>query len=70
MNTTSLGGGSSKGGPALATGTFDQVSLQGAWPAGRWTGQDIQADQLTDALPASAQGFTQAAGRVHRVRVR
>jgi ABC-type transport system involved in multi-copper enzyme maturation permease subunit len=63
VNTTSLGGGSSKGGPSLATGTFDQVSRQGDWPAGHWTGQDIQ--RTTDnALPASAQGFTQAGDRL------
>ena len=63
VNTTSLGGGSSKGGPTLATGTFDQVSRRGAWPAGGWTGQDIQ--RMTDgALPASAQGFTQAGDRL------
>jgi ABC-type transport system involved in multi-copper enzyme maturation permease subunit len=62
VNTTSLGGGSSKGGPTLATGVFDQVSRQGSWPAGRWTGQDIQ--RMTDvALPPSAQGFTQAGDR-------
>ena len=62
VNTTSLGGGSSKGGPTLATGVFDQVSRQGSWPAGRWTGQDIQ--RMTDAaLPLSAQGFTQAGDR-------
>jgi ABC-type transport system involved in multi-copper enzyme maturation permease subunit len=59
VNTTSLGGGSSKGGPTLATGTFDQVSRQGAWPAARWTGQDLQGT-MDPALPASAQGFTQA----------
>ena len=63
VTTTSLGGGSSTGGPTLATGTFDQVSRQGAWPAGRWTGQDIQ--RMTDgALPASAQGFTQTGDRL------
>jgi ABC-type transport system involved in multi-copper enzyme maturation permease subunit len=62
VNTTSLGGGSSKGGPTLATGTFDQVSQQGTWPARRWTGQDIQR-MTDDALPASAQGFTQAGDR-------
>jgi len=62
VNTTSLGGGSSKGGPTLATGVFDQVSRPGSWPAGRWTGQDIQ--RMTDvALPPSAQGFTQAGDR-------
>jgi ABC-type transport system involved in multi-copper enzyme maturation permease subunit len=63
VNTTSLGGGSSKGGPSLATGTFDQVSRQGAWPAARWTGQDIQGTRDM-ALPASAQGFTQAGDRL------
>jgi ABC-type transport system involved in multi-copper enzyme maturation permease subunit len=62
-NTVSLGGGSSTGGPTLATGTFDQVSRQGAWPAARWTGQDIHG--TTDVpLPASAQGFTQAGDRL------
>jgi ABC-type transport system involved in multi-copper enzyme maturation permease subunit len=63
VNTTSLGGGSSKGGPTLATGVFDQVSRQGSWPAGRWTGQDIQR-MTDDALVPSAQGFTQDAGRL------
>jgi ABC-type transport system involved in multi-copper enzyme maturation permease subunit len=62
VNTTSLGGGSSTGGPALATGAFDQVSRQGAWPASRWTGQDLQGT-MGPALPASAQGFTQAGGQ-------
>ena len=63
VNTTSLGGGSSKGGPSLATGTFDQVSRQGAWPAAGWTGQDLQGT-MDPALPASAQGFTQAGSRL------
>jgi ABC-type transport system involved in multi-copper enzyme maturation permease subunit len=63
VNTTSLGGGSSTGGPTLATGTFDQVSRQGAWPAARWTGQDLQGT-MDPALSASAQGFTQAGNRL------
>jgi ABC-type transport system involved in multi-copper enzyme maturation permease subunit len=62
----SLGGSSTTGGPTLATATFDQVTRQGTWPAGaagRWTGTDIQG--TTDAvLPPSAQGFTQAGGRL------
>ncbi len=63
VNSTSLGGGSSTGGPALATAAFDRVGRVGRWPAGRWTGQEIQG--TTDiALPASAQGFTQAGGRL------
>jgi len=63
VNTTSLGGGSSTGGPTLATAAFDQVSRQGSWPAGRWTGQDIQGT-MDHALSPSAQGFTQAGDRL------
>ena len=63
VTTTSLGGGSSKGGPSLATGTFDQVNRQGAWPAARWTGQDIRGT-MDNALSPSAQGFTQAGSRL------
>jgi ABC-type transport system involved in multi-copper enzyme maturation permease subunit len=63
VNTTSLGGGSSKGGPTLATGIFDQVSRRGAWPAARWTGQDIRGT-MDNALSPSAQGFTQAGNRL------
>jgi ABC-type transport system involved in multi-copper enzyme maturation permease subunit len=62
VNSTSLGGGSSTGGPALATAAFDQVSRLGHWPAPQWTGQDIQGTRDI-ALPASVQGFTQAGGR-------
>jgi hypothetical protein len=61
--STSLGGSSSTGGPALATGAFDHVSRQGSWPAAGWTGRAIQAPGDT-ALPASAQGFTQAGDRL------
>jgi ABC-type transport system involved in multi-copper enzyme maturation permease subunit len=47
----------------LATAAFDRVGRLGKWPAGQWTGQEIQG--TTDiALPASAQGFTQAGGRL------
>ncbi len=65
VTSTSLGGSSAKGGPALATGAFDHVSQSGDWPAGstgRWTGQHIQGN-TDNALPASVQGFTQMAGR-------
>ncbi len=64
VNSTSFGGSSSKGGPALATGIFDQVSRQGAWPAGssgQWTGQDIQGP-ADNALQPTAQGYREAAG--------
>src|SRR5581483_1399856 len=41
----------------------DHVSRAGSWPAAGWTGQAIQKPADT-ALPASAQGFTQAGGRL------
>jgi ABC-type transport system involved in multi-copper enzyme maturation permease subunit len=65
VNSTGLGTASSKGGGALATGGFDHVSLQGAWPAGgRWTGDAIGANSpVSGSLPASVQGFTQADDR-------
>jgi ABC-type transport system involved in multi-copper enzyme maturation permease subunit len=63
VNTTSLGGSSSTGGPTLATAAFDQVGRQGTWPASRWTGEDIQG-AMDKALSVSAQGFTQAGGRL------
>ena len=63
VNKTTLGGGSSTGGPTLATAAFDQVSLRGSWPAGRWAGQDIKGI-ADNALAASAQGFVQAGSRL------
>jgi ABC-type transport system involved in multi-copper enzyme maturation permease subunit len=63
VTKTSLGGGSSTGGPTLATGTFDHVTRQGGWPAAGWTGQDIQGTPDM-ALAPSAQGFTQAGHRL------
>jgi hypothetical protein len=60
-NSSSLGGASSTGGPALATGTFDNVNRQGAWPSDRWTGQDIQGP-ADNTLPAAAQGYRETAG--------
>jgi ABC-type transport system involved in multi-copper enzyme maturation permease subunit len=64
QNSTGLATASATGGPALATGTFDNVSWQGASPAGsasRWTGQDIQ-EPVDNALPASVQGYREAGG--------
>ncbi len=65
VNRTGLATASSTGGGALATGAFDHVRLQGAWPAGgRWTGDAIGANSsVSGSLPASAQGFTQAGGQ-------
>jgi ABC-type transport system involved in multi-copper enzyme maturation permease subunit len=65
VNSTGLATMSSTGGAALATGAFDHVGLQGAWPAGgRWTGDAIGANSsVFGSLPASVQGFTQAGSR-------
>jgi ABC-type transport system involved in multi-copper enzyme maturation permease subunit len=62
VTSASLGGSSAIGGPTLATVTFDQVSLQGTWPVGRWTGNPV-GGRIDVALPPSVQGFTRAGGR-------
>ena len=64
VNTTSLGGGSSKGGPTLATGSL-RPGEPGRAPGPRAGGPARTSRGSTDnALPASAQGFTQAGGRL------
>ena len=66
VTSNGLGTSSAKGGSALAAGAFDNVSLQGSrssGSSGRWTGEAIGANGPAGALPASAQGFTQADGR-------
>jgi ABC-type transport system involved in multi-copper enzyme maturation permease subunit len=58
VTTSSLGGGSGTGGPTLATSVFDQVSRQGIWPSGRWTG-----DATSGARLGSAEEFRETDGR-------
>jgi hypothetical protein len=41
VTSRSLGTGSGSGGPSQATAAFDHVTLQGAWPAGAWTGTAV-----------------------------
>jgi ABC-type transport system involved in multi-copper enzyme maturation permease subunit len=63
VTSTSLGGSSTVGGPALATVTFDHLSAKGSWPEGRWSGKAIRG--LADgSLPASMQGFRQAGNQL------
>lgn len=38
VTSQSIGGGTTGGGPSLATGAFDNVSLQSSAPSGNWTG--------------------------------
>ena len=62
VTTESFGGGSSTGGPTLATGAFDNLALQGARPAAAWTGSAIGGGgELAQAL-APAEQFQQAGG--------
>jgi ABC-type transport system involved in multi-copper enzyme maturation permease subunit len=53
----SLGGSTGTGGPTAATGTFDHVGLQGDWPGGTWSGQDIGSNAM---YPQAPGGFRQA----------
>jgi ABC-type transport system involved in multi-copper enzyme maturation permease subunit len=67
VTSNGLGTSSAKGGSALATGAFDNVSLQGSWPSGssgRWTGEAIGTNGPSGAtVQPSAKEFTQAGGR-------
>jgi ABC-type transport system involved in multi-copper enzyme maturation permease subunit len=54
----SLGGGTSTGGPSLATAVFDHVSLSGARRAGGWSGDIVGGS--SGGLPASASGYRNA----------
>lgn len=47
-------------GPTLATGVFDDLSLQGARPPGAWSGDDIGGPE--GGYPALAGGFHQTGG--------
>jgi ABC-type transport system involved in multi-copper enzyme maturation permease subunit len=46
--------------PTQATGVFDQVGLQGAWPNAAWSGDDLRYP--ADGYPAIGGGFRQAGG--------
>jgi hypothetical protein len=54
---TSLGEASISGGPSVATGVFDNVSL--TWPSGSWAGDNVGGG---GGSPGSSAGFSQAAG--------
>jgi ABC-type transport system involved in multi-copper enzyme maturation permease subunit len=59
VTTQSFGGSSSTGGPSQATARLDHASLQGTWPRGAWTGDDIGGETGAN-LPSA--GFQQAGG--------
>lgn len=54
---TSLGEASVSGGPSVATGVFDHVSL--TWPSGSWAGGNLGGG---GGGPGGTAGFSQAAG--------
>jgi ABC-type transport system involved in multi-copper enzyme maturation permease subunit len=66
VTNDSLGGSSSMGGPTLATGTFDNVTLQrsasGSPAAGGWTGEALGADTPRGQLLGQAEGVQQTGG--------
>jgi ABC-type transport system involved in multi-copper enzyme maturation permease subunit len=53
--TSSFLGGSDHGGPALATGSFDNVGLLGNWPAKTWTGASIGASKQSPSPSGGVQ---------------
>jgi ABC-type transport system involved in multi-copper enzyme maturation permease subunit len=62
--TTAQGllGTSGTGGPSLATGVLDHVSLHGGHPAGAWSGAGIGGGP-GDAYPVQGGGYHRAGGR-------
>ena len=57
-----IAGMSATGGPTLATGVLDRVSLRGAWPSGAWRGSMIGGGPR-DPYPVQGGGYHQAGGR-------
>jgi ABC-type transport system involved in multi-copper enzyme maturation permease subunit len=57
------GGGNIQSGPSVASGTFDDIRLQGSWPAGRWTGTPIGAGQR-GSYPDAGGDYHEAGGQV------
>ncbi len=63
VTTQNFGGGSnSSGGPTQATARFDHVSLQGTWPGGAWTGDDLRGQAGGNGPSGPSVGFQQAGG--------
>lgn len=62
VTSSSFGGGSSTGGPTQATGTFDNVTLQGTSPAGTWTGTAVGGDTARALENAQSEQYQQTGG--------
>jgi ABC-type transport system involved in multi-copper enzyme maturation permease subunit len=61
--TPFFGGSSSAGGPSLATGVFDHVSLSGGRPGSAWTGSIIGGTGTSGPQTSAAQGFHRVGGQ-------
>jgi len=61
VTSQSFGGGTTGGGPTQATGTFDNVSLQGSGSTGTWTGTAIGGGGPAAGGPQAEQ-FQQSEG--------
>jgi ABC-type transport system involved in multi-copper enzyme maturation permease subunit len=59
----SLGGGTSAGGPTLATAVFDHASRSGPAARATWTGDAVGGKATGGALSKGFQGFHQAGGK-------
>lgn len=57
------GGGNIQSGPSVATGTFDNIRLQGSWPAARWTGTSIGGGPR-GSYPDAGGEYHQAGGQL------
>ena len=72
VTTRGVGSATAIGGPALATASFDHISLRGTrpggtrpggtQPGGTWAGDAVGG--ISGGMPASAEGFHQAGGRL------
>ena len=62
-----LGGGSSTGGPTIATATFGALDLQGQRPTNTWTGTAVGAGPGVGGLPAADAGGFHTAGGAYTV---
>jgi len=59
--SSSLGVGNGSSSPTVSTAVFDHVSRTGTWPAGPWTGDEVDTEGMQ--VPPSSVGYHQAAGR-------
>lgn len=62
VTTQSFGGASSTGGETLATGSFDNVTLQSSTANGSWTGDAVTTDKPRGQELRQAEGFQQSGG--------